>query len=108
MAIGEGSSDGGTQQDVSVDNTIRIRRPGQFRVLLLNDDFTTMEFVVHILETIFNKSPSESVQIMLKIHNEGRGVCGLYNKQVAEAKVTQVHTEAQVAAFPLRCTMERI
>lgn len=84
----------------------RTRTPKQYRVILLNDDYTTMDFVVSILETIFFKSPAEAVQIMLKVHSVGKGVCGMYEKQIAETKVLQVHERARAAGYPLRCVME--
>jgi ATP-dependent Clp protease adaptor protein ClpS len=65
-----------------------------------------MEFVVHILESVFSKSPAESVQIMLQVHKMGRGVAGIFSKQIAEAKIDIVHRRAQEDGFPLRCVME--
>lgn len=85
---------------------IKARRPKLYKVILLNDDYTTMDFVVAVLESIFQKSPAEAVQIMLQVHNKGQGLCGIYPKQVAEAKVSQVHQRAQSEGFPLRCSME--
>lgn len=84
----------------------RLKPPAQFKVLLLNDDFTTMDFVVAVLETIFQKTPAEATRIMLQVHKRGRGVCGIYSKQVAEAKVQLVHNHAKAAGYPLRCVME--
>ncbi|RME60482.1 MAG: ATP-dependent Clp protease adapter ClpS [Candidatus Dadabacteria bacterium] len=83
-----------------------LREPKKFKVILLNDDYTTMEFVVDILEKVFNKSPSEATKIMLKVHNEGQAVCGIYPKEIAEAKVETVHRLARKEGFPLMCTME--
>jgi ATP-dependent Clp protease adaptor protein ClpS len=65
-----------------------------------------MEFVVHILETLFMKSPSEAVQIMLQVHKNGRGIAGVFSKQIAEAKIELVHQRARTEGFPLRCVME--
>ncbi|RIL06838.1 MAG: ATP-dependent Clp protease adapter ClpS [Proteobacteria bacterium] len=84
----------------------RTKLPKQYKVILVNDDYTTMDFVVSILETVFSKSPAEAVQIMLKVHNQGQGVCGIFAKQIAETKVNLVHQRARAAEFPLRCTME--
>lgn len=81
--------------------------PPLFRVLLLNDDFTTMEFVVEVLRYVFHKSPAEATRIMLTVHRQGMGVCGTYPREVAETKVETVHTLAREHGFPLRCTMER-
>ena len=80
--------------------------PKQFKVILLNDDYTSMDFVVAILETIFRKSPAESVQIMLSIHKKGTGLAGIYPKEIAEAKIEAVHSRAKDAGYPLRCTLE--
>ncbi|MCO6429845.1 MAG: ATP-dependent Clp protease adapter ClpS [Deltaproteobacteria bacterium] len=85
---------------------ISTKEPKMYKVILLNDDFTSMDFVVSILETIFKKSPAEAVQIMLQVHNHGQGLCGVYAKQIAEAKVEQVHRRARSEGFPLRCTFE--
>lgn len=94
------------ESDVATQEEIRTKTPKQYKVLLLNDDFTTMEFVVHILETLFMKSPSEAVQIMLQVHKNGRGIAGVFSKQIAEAKIEQVHQRARSEGFPLRCMME--
>jgi ATP-dependent Clp protease adaptor protein ClpS len=74
--------------------------------MLLNDDYTSMEFVVFVLETVFMKSPSEAIQIMLQVHKSGRGVAGIFSKQIAEAKIDRVHSEARKEGFPLKCVME--
>ena len=83
-----------------------VRRPRRFRVLLHNDDYTTMEFVIDVLEKVFRKSPSEATQIMLKVHHDGRGIAGRYSREVAETKVHQVHSLAQQQGFPLRASFE--
>jgi ATP-dependent Clp protease adaptor protein ClpS len=81
--------------------------PEVFAVLLLNDDYTTMDFVVRVLESVFNKQPAEAFRIMLLVHTEGRGLCGMYPWDVAETKVDAVHQLAQEAGFPLRAIMEK-
>jgi len=84
-----------------------LKEPPMYKVMLLNDDYTTMEFVVEILMYVFHKSAEESAQIMLKVHREGMGVCGVYTYEVAETKVDTVHELARERDFPLKCAMER-
>src|SRR4051812_32301324 len=102
MAREKNSSDTAT---VSKERS-KTKKPKQFKVLLLNDDYTTMDFVVFVLETIFTKSPAEAVQIMLQVHRSGKGLCGVFTKEIAEAKVTLVHERARSDGYPLRCVME--
>ena len=85
-----------------------VKEPPMYQVLLVNDDYTTMEFVVEILMFVFNKSAEESMQIMLKVHREGTGLCGVYTYEVAETKVDTVHALAREKGFPLKCTMEEV
>jgi len=85
---------------------VKVKRPSQWKVLLLNDDYTSMDFVVMVLETIFRRSPAEAVQIMLNVHNKGSGVCGVFTKEIAEAKIAAVHRRARESGFPLRATLE--
>jgi ATP-dependent Clp protease adaptor protein ClpS len=85
----------------------KTKKPQLFRVILHNDDYTTMEFVVRILESIFHKSPAEAHRIMMQVHTEGHGICGAYPYEVAETKVAQVHEEARANGFPLRASMEQ-
>lgn len=82
------------------------RKPPLYRVILHNDDYTTMQFVVEILESIFHKSPAESHRIMMNVHRSGRGVCGLYPYEIAETKVALVHDRARQEGFPLRASLE--
>lgn len=82
------------------------RRPELYRVVLLNDDYTTMEFVVEILETVFDKSPAEAHRIMMHVHTRGVGVCGVYTYDIAETKVARVRETARAAGFPLRADLE--
>ncbi len=84
----------------------KLERPPLYKVLLHNDDFTTMEFVVFILQTVFNRSEDEALQIMLNVHRQGIGVAGVYTYEVAEMKVDKVTNLAQANEFPLLCTME--
>ncbi|MDL2315669.1 ATP-dependent Clp protease adaptor ClpS [Desulfovibrio sp. OttesenSCG-928-A18] len=85
---------------------LQLREPRRFRVLLHNDDYTTMQFVIEVLVSIFRKSPDEAMVIMLAVHEKGLGCCGVYTQEVAETKVAQVHDRARKAGFPLRCSME--
>lgn len=84
----------------------RVKRPQMFRVSLHNDDYTSMDFVVEVLKTIFRKSAQEAVKIMLNVHHQGVGMCGVYPSQVAETKVAAVHERARREGFPLKCSME--
>jgi ATP-dependent Clp protease adaptor protein ClpS len=84
----------------------KVKRPPLYRVVLLNDDFTPMEFVVDILETIFGMERSRATQVMLEVHTKGKGICGVYNFEIAETKVAQVMGIAQQHQHPLLCEME--
>ena len=85
----------------------QTKRPSLYRVLLLNDDYTPMEFVVHILQKFFNKSSDDATRIMLHVHQHGVGECGVYTYEVAETKVTQVMDFARKNQHPLQCVMEK-
>lgn len=80
--------------------------PPMFKVLLLNDDYTPMEFVVEVIEHFFNKSREQATQIMLKVHTEGMGVCGVYPQDIAETKMNQVISHARKSQHPLQCIIE--
>ena len=84
----------------------RLETPKNYKVILLNDDFTSMEFVVWVLMNIFRHSQASATRVMLHIHNTGTGVAGIYSKDVAETRVAQVHQVAKEAGHPLQCTME--
>jgi len=92
--------------DTISEQETQVKKPRLYRVILLNDDYTTMDFVVAVLEQVFQKSPSEATQIMLQIHNKGSGVCGIFPRQIAEAKVDLVHRRSESSGCPLRCRME--
>lgn len=96
-------------QEVGVVTRVKpkTKKPSLYRVLILNDDYTPMEFVVLVLEHFFNKSREEATRIMLHVHNFGVGVCGIYPMDVAETKVAQVMDLARRNEHPLQCTMER-
>ena len=95
-----------SREDVATRERPRTARPKRFRVILFNDDYTTQDFVVDIRVSIFRKSPAEAMQVMLKVHREGRGVAGIYPKDVAETKVLLVHEAARSDGFPLRAGLE--
>jgi ATP-dependent Clp protease adaptor protein ClpS len=94
--------------DVGVVNEKRTRtdKPRLWRVILHNDDFTTMEFVIHVLEVVFNRPPAEAAELMLQVHHRGFCVGGVYTHEIAETKVATVEQMAKAAEFPFLCTME--
>lgn len=105
---GGGGDDGrGTGTAVITRAKTQARRPGMYRVLLLNDDYTPMEFVVAVLRKYFSKGPEEATQIMLHVHQHGVGECGIFTYEVAETKVTQVMDYARKHQHPLQCIMEK-
>ena len=98
----------GGQTRVAEKATEKTDLPPLFRVLMHNDDYTTMEFVVHVLETVFRKSATEANQIMLNIHFKGVGTCGVFPLEVAETKIAKVHSLARSDGYPLRCSLETV
>jgi len=96
-----------TKGDVITETRDDVTEPSMYRVLLLNDDYTTMEFVVEVLMLVFTKSVEEATQIMLNVHRIGVGLCGVYTYEVAETKVETVHALAKERGFPLKCSMEK-
>jgi ATP-dependent Clp protease adaptor protein ClpS len=114
MAMSSGQDDrtndqDGSHQGAGVAAQIRpkTKRPSLYKVLLLNDDYTPMDFVVHVLEHVFGKSRDEAIEIMLHVHHQGVGVCGVYTFEIAETKVAQVIELARRHEHPLQCTMEK-
>jgi ATP-dependent Clp protease adaptor protein ClpS len=91
---------------VATETKKKVKKPPLYKVLLHNDDYTTMEFVVYVLKTVFHKSETDSVTIMMAVHNQGVGVAGVFSYEIAEAKVTSVTELAQANDFPLLCTIE--
>lgn len=85
----------------------KIERPPLYQVVLLNDDFTPMDFVIVVLETFFNMERERATQVMLHVHTRGKGVCGVFTREVAETKVTQVNEFSRSHQHPLLCTMEK-
>lgn len=99
-------SDTSRKETVSTQESVKTEEPPLYKVLLHNDDYTTMEFVVAVLEKVFRKSNAEATRIMLNVHYEGVGVAGIYTKEIGETKVSTVHQLAKENNFPLRCSME--
>ena len=109
---GNGSRDGGLQEVrndglLLAEPEVKTKRPPYFKVVLLNDDFTPMDFVTFILKDIFHKNHEEAVSIMLEIHNKGEGVCGVYTRDVAETKAELVITISRRNEYPLQCRVEK-
>ena len=104
---GNGDSDDESQTGVVTKTRPDTKKPSLYKVLLLNDDYTPMEFVVHVLERFFSKGREEATRIMLHVHQKGVGICGVYTYEVAETKVTQVMDFARQNQHPLQCTMEK-
>ncbi len=97
-----------TRQAPGLDYANETREPRRFKVLLHNDDYTTMDFVIHVLQKVFNKPEVEAMQIMLAVHKQGIGMCGVYTTEIAETKVDAVHIMAKAAGFPLRASLEEV
>ena len=95
-----------TDHGVLEETRQKTRKPTLYKVILLNDDYTTMEFVLRILETVFHKTPAAAHRIMMQVHTEGNGVCGAYSHEVAETKVATVQDLARRDGFPLQATLE--
>ncbi len=104
---GGDSGDRGIGTGIVTKTRAKTKKPSLYKVLILNDDYTPMEFVVHVLERFFAKPREEAVQIMLHVHRHGVGICGVYTFEVAETKVAQVIELARRHQHPLQCTMEK-
>ena len=102
MGPHEGQTDGAVKERAKT----KQQEPTQYKVVLLNDDYTTMEFVVHVLETVFQKGPAEAFRVMMQVHVQGRGIAGVYPWEVAETKVETVTSMARDAGYPLRAALE--
>lgn len=102
-----GTGDDDPSTGIVTKTRTRTKRPSRYRVMLLNDDYTPMEFVVFVLERFFNKNREEATRIMLHVHQKGVGLCGVYTYEVAETKVAQVLDMAQRNEHPLQCVMEK-
>ena len=92
--------------DVVTQEKVKLKKPKLYRVILLNDDYTPMEYVVSLLKVVFKKSESEAVNIMLMVHKKGSGICGIFTKEIAETKVETVLNMAKSDQHPLKCIME--
>ena len=101
-----GETDRQTGGEVLERTRQETKRPELYKVLLLNDDYTTRDFVVEVLETIFNKQPAEAFRIMMMVHTQGKGLCGVYPYEIAETKVEAVINRARDNGFPLKAAME--
>ncbi|MCK5310517.1 MAG: ATP-dependent Clp protease adapter ClpS [Desulfobacteraceae bacterium] len=100
-----------TDTDISIKSSSekkdKTAKPPMYKVIILNDDYTTMDFVVGILVKIFRKTLEKANKIMLNVHRRGKGICGLYTREIAETKIETVHALAQEQGYPLKCTMEK-
>ncbi len=94
------------EESISTKERLETKEPPLYKVILLNDNYTTMEFVVAILENVFNKSNSDATQIMLNVHHEGAGIAGIFTKEIGETKISIVCELAKKNNFPLRCSLE--
>ena len=101
------NDDDGFETGIAVKSRPKTKKPAMYKVLMLNDDYTPMEFVVHVLQRFFAKSAEEATRIMLHVHQRGVGVCGVFTHELAETKATQVMDLARQNDHPLQCTIER-
>lgn len=104
---GKDHEDGRESTGIIVKSKPKTKKPSLYKVLMLNDDYTPMEFVVHVLEQIFGMGQEEATRIMLHVHQRGVGICGVFTYEVAETKVAQVIDYARQNQHPLQCTLER-
>jgi|SRR5690625_640564 len=95
-------------ESIVIEREKELARPPMYQVIMLNDDYTPMDFVVSVLVRVFQKTPSDAERIMLKVHYEGRGVCGVYTYEVAETRIEIVHQLARSREHPLKCVMEPV
>ena len=95
------------EEFTEIEKKQELKEPSMYKVLLLNDDYTSMDFVVDTLTTVFHKSADEAVQIMMNVHKKGSGICGVFTYEIAETKVETVHSLAEENGYPLRSTMEK-
>ncbi len=93
--------------DTGIIEKVKVEEPSFYKVILLNDDFTPMDFVTHVLQKFFNKSPEEAQKVMLDVHKKGQGIAGIFSFEVAETKVFLTNNLAKQNKYPLKCTMEK-
>ena len=102
-----GQNEDNPQRGVVEKTRQKTTKPSMYKVFLLNDDYTTMEFVVEVLERVFGRSKIDATSIMLHVHRNGKGLAGVYTREIAETKIAQVHALARENGFPLKCDMEK-
>jgi ATP-dependent Clp protease adaptor protein ClpS len=107
MAIRKAPNDDEPGLGIATKTRAKTKKPALYRVLMLNDDYTPMEFVVHVLQNFFRMSMEDATRVMLHVHQKGVGVCGVFSYEVAETKVTQVMDFARQHQHPLQCTLEK-
>lgn len=103
-----GNNNTNFQEDTYKKDKTELQEPPLYKVLLHNDDYTTMEFVIMILETVFNKDTGEATRIMLNVHHQGLGIAGVYTREIGETKIAVVHDMARKNQFPLKCSLEKV
>lgn len=103
MTVHEGDAEGGIQ----LEDQQKLKEPEMYRVILHNDHYTTMDFVIEVLVTVFHMPTAKATQVMLDVHRKGVGMCGVYTYDIAVTKVEQVHLMAKAREYPLRCSYER-
>ena len=106
MGVGQDRRGDGSGTAVETRPKTRLKKPRMYKVLLHNDDYTTMEFVVFVLQGIFHHSEADAMQIMLHVHKHGVGVAGVYTREIAETRIAQVEALARKHEYPLRCSMD--
>ncbi len=102
-----GTTKTGHKEDILTKDREEVPEPPMYKVLLHNDDYTTMDFVIMILESIFGKDTTEATKIMLNVHHKGYGVAGVYTREIGETKVAMVHRMSRKNQFPLKCSLEK-
>jgi len=103
-----GKTKSGHQDETLTRNREDLQEPPLFKVLLHNDDYTTMDFVITVLENVFGKDTTEATRIMLNVHHQGHGVAGVFTREIGETKVAVVHRMARKNQFPLKCSLEKV